>query len=110
MARLPRYFAKGLSQHVMLSGHNRDAIFASDEDRQFIKEAMLEAARRYAQAIHAYVLMSNDVHLRLAPALNGSSPRLMQSLGRRYAQHVKLLLPAHWQSVGEPLQIQPRSG
>ena len=35
---------------------------------------MLEAARRYARAIHAYVLMSNDVHLLLTPALNGSPP------------------------------------
>ncbi|MBK7326796.1 MAG: transposase [Propionivibrio sp.] len=74
MARLPRYFAKGVPQHVILRGNNRDAIFASDEDRQFFKEAMLEAARRYARAIHAYVLMSNDVHLLLTPALNGSPP------------------------------------
>ena len=74
MARLPRYFAKGVPQHVILCGYNRDAIFASDEDRQFFKEVLLEAARRYAQAIHAYVLMSNDVHLLLTPALNGSPP------------------------------------
>ena len=74
MARLPRYFAKGVPQHVILRGNNRDAIFASDEDCEFFKEVLAEAARRYALAIHAYVLMSNDVHLLLTPALNGSPP------------------------------------
>ena len=59
MARLPRYFAKGVPQHVILRGNNRDAIFASDEDFEFFKEVLAEAARRYALAIHAYVLMTN---------------------------------------------------
>ena len=40
MARLPRYFAKGVPQHVILCGYNRDAIFASDEDCQFFKEVL----------------------------------------------------------------------
>lgn len=41
MARLPRYFAKGVPQHVILRGNNREPIFANDEDCQFFKEAFL---------------------------------------------------------------------
>lgn len=47
MARLPRYFAKGVPQHIILRGNNREPIFANDEDCQFFKEALLDAAQRY---------------------------------------------------------------
>ena len=98
VARLSPAASSVVPQHVILSGNNRDAVFTSDEDCQFFKAELLEPGRRYARALHAYVLMSNYVH------------RLMQSLGRRYARYIKSLLPAHWQPVGEPLQFQPRSG
>ena len=87
MARLPRYFAKGVPQHVILRGNNRDAIFASDEDCEFFKEVLAEAARRYALAIHAYVLMTNHLHLLATPGTADSLPKTLQSLGRRYVQY-----------------------
>ena len=87
MARLPRYFAKGVPQHVILCGYNRDAIFASDEDCEFFKEVLAEAARRYALAIHAYVLMTNHLHLLATPGTADSLPKTLQSLGRRYVQY-----------------------
>jgi putative transposase len=61
MARLPRYFAKGVPQHIILRGNNREPIFANDEDCQFFKEALLDAAQRYQLIIHAYVLMTNHL-------------------------------------------------
>ena len=87
MARLPRYFAKGVPQHVILRGNNRDVIFASDEDCEFFKEVLAEAARRYALAIHAYVLMTNHLHLLATPGTADSLPKTLQSLGRRYVQY-----------------------
>jgi putative transposase len=38
--------------------------------------------------VHAYVLMTNHVHLLLTPQTVDGVSRVMQSLGRRYVQHV----------------------
>ncbi|MDQ5880243.1 MAG: REP-associated tyrosine transposase, partial [Pseudomonadota bacterium] len=87
MARLPRYFAKGVPQHVILRGNNREPIFANDEDCQFFKEVLLDAAVRYGLAIHAYVLMTNHIHLLALPESAESLPKTLQSVGRRYVQY-----------------------
>lgn len=87
MARLPRYFAAGVPQHVILRGNNRQAIFAGDEDCRFFKETLLEAAQRFGLAIHAYVFMTNHIHLLASPETADSLPKTLQSLGRRYVQY-----------------------
>jgi putative transposase len=38
--------------------------------------------------LHAYVLMTNHVHLLMTPAAPGQIARVMQSLGRRYVRYV----------------------
>lgn len=45
-----------------------------------------EARKRHGLAIHAYVLMTNHVHLVAIPANAGSLPNTLQSVGRRYVQ------------------------
>jgi putative transposase len=90
MARLPRYFLKGVPLHIILHGNNRDPIFAKDEDQEFFKEVLLEAANRYALAIHAYVFMTNHIHLLATPDVSESVPKTMQSLGRCYVQYFNL--------------------
>jgi hypothetical protein len=37
--------------------------------------------------IHAYVLMTNHVHLLMTPNKSGAISKVMQSLGRRYVQY-----------------------
>lgn len=68
-------------------GNNREPIFANDEDRQFFKEALLDVARRHDLSIHAYVFMTNHIHLLVSPASEQSMPKTMQSVGRRYVQY-----------------------
>jgi putative transposase len=87
MARLPRYFAKNVPQHIILRGNNREPIFANDEDCQFLREVLIDASQRYRLHVHAYVLMSNHLHLLATPASAESLPKTMQSLGRRYVQY-----------------------
>ena len=87
MARLPRYFVKGVPLHIILRGNNREPIFANDEDCQFFREALLDAAKRHGMAVHAYVFMTNHIHLLASPATEQSVPKTMQSLGRRYVQY-----------------------
>ena len=87
MARLPRYFVKGQAQHIIQRGNNREPIFASTADYHFYLECLQDAAKRFELAIHAYVLMTNHVHLLASPKTKESIPKTLQSVGRRYVQY-----------------------
>ena len=87
MARLPRYNLPGVPQHVIQRGNNRQAIFAEEADYAAYREWLQEAAARHGVAIHAYVLMTNHVHLLLTPDAPDSIAKTLQSLGRRYVQY-----------------------
>jgi len=47
-----------------------------------------EACLKHEVAIHAYVLMTNHVHLLATPTETDGISRLLQSVGRRYVQFV----------------------
>ena len=87
MARLPRYILAGQPQHVIQRGNNRQAIFGADEDYGFCLEKLQMAAEKHGCAIHAYVLMTNHVHLLLTPQQADGIGKLMQMLGRYYVQY-----------------------
>lgn len=91
MARLGRYFLRDQPQHVIQRGNNRQAIFFAAGDYRAYHDRLAEAARDHGVAIHAYVLMTNHVHLLATPARAESLPRMMQTLGRRYVRHVNAL-------------------
>jgi len=58
--------------------------FIDDVDRQRYLTALRETSQRYRCAIHAYVLMTNHVHLLVTPESAGALSRLMQGIGRIY--------------------------
>ena len=88
MARMPRLDLPGIPQHIVQRGNDRQPCFADAADYLRYHQELREAARKYGCALHAYVLMTNHVHLLLTPAADGSPARLMQSFGRRYVQYV----------------------
>ncbi|MDZ4098125.1 MAG: transposase [Methylophilaceae bacterium] len=88
MARKPRFNIVGNPQHVIQRGNNRQATFFAEEDYRFYLDCLTEAAQKYAGDIHAYVLMTNHVHLLITPGQPESISRLMQSVGRRYVQYI----------------------
>ncbi|MEE9344886.1 MAG: transposase [Methylococcales bacterium] len=87
MARLPRYFVKDQAQHIIQRGNNRDSIFASDDDYRFYLDCLKDAGKRHELLIHAYVLMTNHVHILASPKTENSIPKTLQSVGRRYVQY-----------------------
>lgn len=87
MARLPRYVVPGAPQHVIQRGNNRQAIFADAADYRVYRDWLRESASRHGLRIHAYVLMTNHVHLLVSPEAPDSMGRTLQSLGRRYVQY-----------------------
>jgi putative transposase len=77
----------GQPQHVIQRGNNRTAIFATSNDYLVFRECLLSATIRFGCAIHAYVLMTNHVHLLMTPRDAQGISRALQSLGRRYVRY-----------------------
>ena len=88
MARRSRTLIAGIPLHVIPRGNNRQACFFADQAYQFYLQCLKQAATKYQCALHAYVLMTNHVHLLLTPSTEGGPSLLMQSVGRRYVQYV----------------------
>jgi putative transposase len=84
MARQPRLDLPGIPQHVVQRGNDRQACFASEADYRRYLQELREAALKHDCAIHAYVLMTNHVHLLATPTDTGAISRMMQAVGRRY--------------------------
>lgn len=87
MARQPRFVLPGQPQHVIQRGNNRQDIFRSESDYSHYLEKLDHAANRYQCEIHAYVLMTNHVHLLVTPQQEVGISQMMQSLGRNYVQY-----------------------
>jgi putative transposase len=88
MPRKPRFFVAGIPTHVVQRGNNRQAIFFAENDYRVYLGWVGEAAKRWKCAVHAYVLMTNHVHL-LVTAQDGEGiSRLMQYVGRRYVPYI----------------------
>ena len=88
MPRQARIMHGGVPHHIIQRGNNRSACFFSEEDRGFYLESLSEGASRYGCAIHAYVLMTNHVHLLVTPIDGEGLSRMMRYLGSRYVQYV----------------------
>ena len=86
MARPPRLFAPGFPSHVRLRGNDGQAIFRDDNDRLHFLRCLADAARRYEMVVHAYVLMTNHVHLLVTGARPTSIAKSIQSIGTRYVR------------------------
>lgn len=87
MARLPRFDVPGYTQHVIQRGNNRSIIFVGEADYEFYLKKLGEACQEYQCDLHAYVLMTNHVHLLMTPYLKSSIGKVMQMLGRYYVQY-----------------------
>jgi putative transposase len=88
MPRRARLRAAGIALHVIQRGNNRSACFYTADDYAYYLEHLDRFARRFRCAIHAYVLMTNHVHLLLTPEEADGASMLMKYLGQYYVHHV----------------------
>jgi putative transposase len=86
VARLPRFPIAEQPLHVIQRGNNRTPIFTRDADYRFFRACLVSALSRFACSVHAYVLMSNHVHLLMTAREADGIGRFMQSVGGRYAR------------------------
>ena len=86
MARLPRLTITGYPHHVILRGNNRQEIFRDQADYERMLDLLFGHSRAFKVDIHAYVLMSNHLHLLLTPQEDLALSKMMQAVGRGYVQ------------------------
>ena len=88
MGRQARVFVTGLPHHIVQRGHNRNAVFSESSDYEYYLSNLAEWKSHYNVAVYAYCLMTNHVHLILAPRtaesdVSGLMRRLSARQGRR---------------------------
>ena len=88
MPRKPRFYVSDIPVHIVQRGNNRANIFLEDADYPVYLDCLKEAAERYSCKIHAYVLMTNHVHILATPADKDAISRMMQYVGRRYVPYI----------------------
>lgn len=74
--------------HVIQRGNNRQPVFFADEDYRVYLDALKDASDKYNCDVHAYVLMTNHVHLLITPHDEKGLSLCMQGIGRKYVQYV----------------------
>jgi putative transposase len=84
MPRRPRLELPGFPLHITHRGVNRAATFLDDEDYIRYRQLLGDALAEQDIALHAYVLMTNHVHLLLTPPAPGRLSAAMSRLGQRY--------------------------
>jgi putative transposase len=87
MARLPRLVVPNQPHHLIQRGNDRQLIFRETDDYSAFLSWLREAAKQFKVAIHAYVLMSNHLHLLATPSDSVGLGRMMQWVGRHYVPY-----------------------
>ncbi|MHB1399030.1 MAG: transposase [Trichloromonadaceae bacterium] len=89
MPRTARIVLSGYPHHVIQRGHNRHAVFAGEDDFLYYLHNLAEWKQRLGCKVYAFCLMTNHVHLVIAPGDDPESlGRLMKRLAGRQTRFV----------------------
>jgi len=88
MPRRPRIVLPNIPQHLIQRGNNRQVCFYADEDYLSYLEWLKEYSDKTGCQIHAYVLMTNHVHLLVSSEQSTAVGSMMKALGQRYVQYI----------------------
>ena len=88
MPRRSRIIVPNIPLHIIQRGNNRQSCFFAEEDYLFYLDWLEEYAKSTDCSIHAFVLMTNHVHILLTPERSDSAGNLMKRLGQRYVQYI----------------------
>ncbi|XXF07905.1 transposase [Pseudomonas sp. D2-3] len=88
MPRMGRIVLPNYPHHVVQRGHNRQVVFAAEQDYQRYIADLRELKDAFGIKVYAYCLMTNHVHLLLAPgeAIAGLG-QLMKALAARATRY-----------------------
>jgi putative transposase len=88
MPRPARIRLPGIPFHVVHRGNDRKQTFFGKSDYQTYLDLLVRSCQRYETAVHAYVLMTNHVHLLMTSSLADGVSHTMQYLGSSYARRI----------------------
>ncbi len=91
MARLSRIVIPNQPLHIMHRGNNRQNIFESEKDMVRIKEDIKVSLSKSGCSLHAYVIMTNHLHLLITPQNKAQLATFMQSVANRYVRYFNVL-------------------
>ena len=74
--------------HLIQRGNNRGACFFAEDDYQSYLDHLGQACKKFDVKLHAYVLMTNHVHLLMTPKEGDGPSHVMKHLGQLYVQYV----------------------
>ena len=89
MARQLRIDAPGLPHHIRVRGVDGMPCFRSDKDRRVFLKYLKDALARADCSLHAFVLMTNHVHLLATGNGQRAVAAMMHLIGLRYARYFK---------------------
>jgi putative transposase len=87
MARLKRVAPIGVTLHIVQRGNNRQVCFCDEHDMKAYLSWLMEFSVKHQVEIHAWVLMTNHVHLLCTSRQAMGVSKMMQSLGRVYVRY-----------------------
>ncbi len=88
MPRKPRFYLPHIPEHIVQRGHSREPVFFEESDYSAYLTWLTEASERYDCGVHAYVLMTNHVHVLVTPRTSEGISRMMQYVGRYYVPYI----------------------
>ena len=88
MPRTARLFLPGMPLHVVQRGADRQACFFEAGDYLWYLQQLQRHCRQQECLLHAYVLMTNHVHLLLSAKKIENISQLMKSLNQDYAHYI----------------------
>ena len=92
MPRMARVIVSNCPHHIVQRGHNRKAVFISDEDYRYYLSTLEKWKRELQVKVYSYCLMTNHVHLIVDP---GDKPEsvglLMKRLAGRQTRYINKL-------------------
>jgi REP-associated tyrosine transposase len=88
MPRHARLRIADVPLHVIQRGNNRSQCFHQERDYLVYLHLLEQMSRRHACEVHAYVLMTNHVHLLLTPRSADAVSGMMKDVGQHYSQFI----------------------
>ena len=88
MPRRARLVLPGIPLHITQRGNNRLPCFFEEADYRYYLDLLENSAAATRCEIHAFVLMTNHIHLLITPRDPTGAAALMKTLGERYVRYV----------------------
>lgn len=88
MPRRPRLVVRDVPLHIIQRGNNKQNCFFTDSDYLVYLDLLRRGANSAECMVHAYVLMSNHVHILITPGDEQGPGSMMKAIGERYVRYL----------------------